>query len=60
MVSIIQKQQKTRAEGVVFNQLFQHEYYHQLEANAYSLFVLVMRWMLRYLGDYAKITKDQE
>ena len=60
MVSIIQKQQKTRAEGRVFNQLFQHEYYHQLEANAYSLFVLVMRWKFRYFGDYAKITKDQE
>ena len=60
MVSIIQKQQKTRSEGRVFNQLFQHEYYHQLETNAYSLFVLVMQWKFRYLGDYAKITKDQE
>jgi hypothetical protein len=56
----MQKQQKTRAEGRVFNQLFQHEYYHQLEANVYSLFILAMRWKFRFLEDYAKITKDQE
>ena len=43
MVSVIQKQQKTRGEGRVFNQQFQHEYYRQLEGNAYSLFVLAMR-----------------
>ncbi len=48
MISVIQKQQKvagaeTEAEGRVFNQRFQHNYFAELETTSYSLFVLAMR-----------------
>jgi hypothetical protein len=44
MVSVIQKQQKAAGtEGGAFNRLFQHNYYCQVETNAYLLFVLAMR-----------------
>ena len=41
MVSVIQRQHK--GEGGASGELFQHNYYSQLETNAYSLFVLAMR-----------------
>lgn len=71
MVSLIQKQQKADGEEEerAFNQPFRPNYYSQLETNAYSLFVLVMRspqtkqkYLQRfgYFLDFAQVAKEKE
>jgi hypothetical protein len=66
MVSVIHGQQKGKAGA--FDDLFQHNFYSQLETNAYSLFVLAMRspqTMQKYLQrfgyflDFAQVSTEK-